>query len=69
MHSVSNAVTLACPNCARAGTAIWVVSERGSPPLLENLSVGFLSIDVGAKDGPRIVCRDCRVQARQSATG
>jgi hypothetical protein len=55
-----------CPKCGRRGTARW---EKNTSPLrhsahaIHDLAAGFVAVDVGAKDGPRIQCAKCRVPA------
>lgn len=66
MGASHRSVKLACPNCAREGHATWEHEGRVNPRRLYDLSAGFLGIDIGAQDGPRIVCQSCRVTVEES---
>lgn len=63
MSAADNFVKLVCPGCSREGNAGWLRGNAGGPRKLNDLSAGFLSIDAGSKDGPRIVCQKCRIRA------
>jgi len=63
MRLIEGIARLICPNCARTGAAGWASDTGGMPRKLLSLSAGFLSIDTGAQDGPRIVCQKCRIRA------
>lgn len=61
-------IIIICPECAWSGSAIRVDGDAGAARDLEDLSAGFLSIDAGSKDGPRIVCQNCRITADEHST-
>ncbi|MGE4064850.1 MAG: hypothetical protein AB7E79_15915 [Rhodospirillaceae bacterium] len=65
MTKLESSVRLVCPDCGRKGTANWVRAASNGPRKLYDFSVGFLSIDAGTKDGPRIVCQKCRIRANE----
>lgn len=52
-----------CPECTRRGTVSWTQARAHDPRELQDLSAGFLSIDAGTREGPRIVCQKCRIRA------
>jgi hypothetical protein len=67
MRIVDGAVRLVCPKCAHVGTANWLPGYAGTRDALSDLSAGFVSIDTGTQDGPRIVCQTCRIRADEQS--
>lgn len=60
MTTEESTVRLKCPACGRQGHAVWREAVLGAPRHIEGLSAGFLSVDAGASEGPRILCQTCR---------
>ena len=69
MSTADRFVRLACPGCRREGTAAWARGNANVSRKLHDLSAGFLSIDSGTKDDPRIVCQKCRIRVNEQSVG
>jgi hypothetical protein len=68
MEPLNQITELVCPKCGKRGSATW---DSSLPPRqrrlsdLQQVSLGFQSVDRAKKRDPHFECETCRIRAEQ----